>query len=148
MADSVYTADGRRRLSRCVCPNCKHTISRVIQTGEDEHGVIARRRQCENCQSIFFTGQEPEYLVRKENVTWSRGVMTIKEEQVLTKKGTSLKWLGLATAPYNALRRAGYETIEEVAAMPAWQIAAVPKIGESYVAAIKKALADWQSDRL
>ena len=46
------------------CPKCGVYDSRVGLTKRTEDGVSIRRRICRQCDFRWYTGQEPEYLVR------------------------------------------------------------------------------------
>jgi len=80
MSEIIYGKNGRRLVSRITCPKCRHPISRVIMSHQDEHGVVARKRKCQECGLVFFTGQEPEYLVKETGIKWSGGRPFIKSD--------------------------------------------------------------------
>ncbi len=73
MTAKAFDSLGRKLPTKCSCPNCRSKITRVVLTNENEDGVTARKRKCPECGHVFFTAQEPEYLVRKEQITWVKG---------------------------------------------------------------------------
>ena len=41
------------------CPYCQHVGSRVLDTTQDNHGGIRRRRECDECHQRFSTLERP-----------------------------------------------------------------------------------------
>ena len=70
MPTTEYNLHGRRLASRFPCPKCRHPGSKVIRTGEDDSGIVTRERRCTACGHRFFTAQEPEWVVRSEQIGW------------------------------------------------------------------------------
>jgi len=64
---------GRRMASRFPCPKCRHPVSKVLRTGEDDTGIITRERRCPCCDHQWFTAQEPEWIVPRSEVRWPGG---------------------------------------------------------------------------
>jgi uncharacterized Zn finger protein len=58
---------------RRVCPKCGSDASQVVETNRDDHGVAVRTCKCKQCGRVFYTAQEPEYLVPRERLVWTRG---------------------------------------------------------------------------
>lgn len=56
------------RSLRCRCPACRHEITVVIQTCEQDDGLLVRRRKCAACGYRWFTAQEPEFVLPREQV--------------------------------------------------------------------------------
>jgi hypothetical protein len=54
------------------CPKCRHYESRVINTSRMTDGIIVRHCLCKGCGYKFFTAQEPEYLVPRHAVRWTK----------------------------------------------------------------------------
>lgn len=71
MTDS--TRNGRRMASRIPCPKCRHPLSKVLRTGEDDDGIVTRERRCPSCGYQWFTAQEPEWIVPRAEVRWPDG---------------------------------------------------------------------------
>lgn len=73
--------DDRGRLVqvRCRCPKCRHPITRVLRSGVEVGGEIVRVRTCVDCGHRWYTGQEPEYLLPAERVSWRRDRPGLKE---------------------------------------------------------------------
>ena len=59
---------------------------------------------------------------------------------------TPLKWLDLPTYQYNALRRSGYEYIEDVERLTRKQLGIVPHVGIRGVRIIERALEQFRSN--
>jgi transcriptional regulator NrdR family protein len=59
-----------RQSMRCRCPKCGHGVTTVVQVCEQGDGRIARRRKCALCDHRWFTVQEPEYVVPREQVSY------------------------------------------------------------------------------
>ena len=77
---SPYRKDGRRRRYIFRCPSCRSFETRVVMTSRPEEAITLRRRKCSNCEHVFFTAQEPEYLVRPERIRWVHGGMVIDSD--------------------------------------------------------------------
>ena len=71
---TLYDANGKRKRFAFHCPQCRSENTRVVMTTEsvDDASLVIRRRCCNDCSHRFFTAQEPEYLLRREQVKWSR----------------------------------------------------------------------------
>jgi len=54
------------------CPKCRHHESRVTNTSRTTDGMIVRQCLCKGCGYKFFTAQEPEYLVPRHAVRWTK----------------------------------------------------------------------------
>ena len=67
----LYNPHGRRLASRFPCPRCRHPGSKVLRTGESDDGVVTRERRCSDCGHQWFTAQEPEWVVPRDEITWS-----------------------------------------------------------------------------
>jgi transcriptional repressor NrdR len=54
------------------CPQCGHSITRVIDTTHDSHGGIRRRRECEKCTYRFSTYERAvmttPMIVKRDNM--------------------------------------------------------------------------------
>lgn len=60
-------------------------------------------------------------------------------------RATALSWLDLPTLTYNALRRAGYHEIEDVAALSDHDLRHIRGIGVQGVQIIRQAIAHWHA---
>ena len=67
----LMTEQNPKMSGRFPCPKCRQPGTKVRITGEGPDGVIARKRWCPHCEHNFFTAQEPEWVVRKEDVRWN-----------------------------------------------------------------------------
>jgi transcriptional regulator NrdR family protein len=65
---------------RARCPKCGHGITTVIQVCEQADGRIARRRKCASCDHRWFTAQEPEYVVPRDQVAYRMKRMVLEVE--------------------------------------------------------------------
>lgn len=57
------------------CPKCRGVKSRVVSTHSQDDGVRVRARKCLECGHRWFTAQDPEYLVRRDSISWTGGVI-------------------------------------------------------------------------
>lgn len=56
------------------CPKCRGTSLAVIRTTTSyDDGFQIRRRRCSDCGHLFYTGQEPEFLLRPDQMGWKDG---------------------------------------------------------------------------
>jgi transcriptional regulator NrdR family protein len=62
---------------RCRCPKCGHGVTTVVQVCEQGDGRIARRRKCALCDHRWFTVQEPEYVVPRDQVAYRNKVIVV-----------------------------------------------------------------------
>lgn len=79
---------GYKRSGRWRCLKCGAQESGVVTAHTDESGVTIRRRKCLQCGHRWYTAQEPEYLVKTEDVCYQ-----------LTEKGHSKPVLRFAEGP-------------------------------------------------
>ncbi len=63
---------GVRHGARFHCPRCRDGRTKVIASHDPGDGVMVRRRRCEACGHGWYTAQEPEYLLRADQVVYSR----------------------------------------------------------------------------
>ena len=57
---------------RFPCPKCKQPGTKVRITGENDDGIITRKRWCPHCGHNFFTAQEPEWVIPSHQIKWDR----------------------------------------------------------------------------
>jgi DNA-directed RNA polymerase subunit M/transcription elongation factor TFIIS len=62
----------RSHLQVRACPKCRHGVSRVLTTSRNTDGMTVRHCACESCGHKFFTAQEPEFLVPRHAVKWTK----------------------------------------------------------------------------
>lgn len=138
MPSQIYSPTGRKVSSKMQCPKCRFPVSKVVSTNEDESGVTIRKRRCKNCEHVFFTAQEPEYIVKGENIAWKNGKLS------LCDNSAPLASLGISVQPCHALMRAGYKTINQVAGLSDDQILTVRGIGVKFLLEIRTAIRRWK----
>lgn len=138
MIESVYSFGGRRLPSKILCLKCRFPVSEVVATSQDESGVTVRKRRCKKCEHVFFTAQEPEYIVKGESVAWKNGKLSLRDHS------TPLESLRLSTGVFNALMRAGYVTVGAVAELTDGQIMLVRGIGAVSLTEIRSAIRRWR----
>lgn len=63
-------ARGVNKCERCRCPKCRHPESRVVATNDMPDGMVVRKRKCVACGGLWFTAQEPEYVVPADAVAY------------------------------------------------------------------------------
>lgn len=65
--------------SRFPCPKCRSLSTRITRTATSpENGTIVRRRTCSSCDHRWYTGQEPEFLLGPQRITWLGGFPVIQ----------------------------------------------------------------------
>ena len=64
------TRNNRRMASRFPCPKCRHPITKVLRTDENDDGIVTRERRCPCCDHRWLTAQEPEWIVPRAEVHW------------------------------------------------------------------------------
>lgn len=64
------TVLGVRHGTRFHCPKCRGGRTKVVLSHDPGDGVMVRRRWCEGCGHRWYTAQEPEYLLRAEQVMY------------------------------------------------------------------------------
>jgi DNA-directed RNA polymerase subunit M/transcription elongation factor TFIIS len=65
-------APARPGIGLRACPKCRHHISSVRNTSRTTDGMTVRHCACEACGHKFFTAQEPEFLVPRHAVKWTK----------------------------------------------------------------------------
>jgi len=50
------------------CPKCRSKESKVTRTSRNDDGICIRTCVCKQCGHIFYTAQEPEYVVRRDKL--------------------------------------------------------------------------------
>jgi len=138
MPNQIYSSTGRKIPSKMQCPKCRFLFSKVILTNEEESGVTLRKRRCKQCEHVFFTAQEPEYMVKGENIAWRNGKLSLRDNSA------PLTSLGISTQPCHALMRAGYKTINQVAGLSDDQILAIRGVGVKFLLEIRTAIRRWR----
>jgi hypothetical protein len=139
MPSQIYSPTGRKVSSKMQCPKCRFLASKVVSTNEDESGVTIRKRRCKSCEHVFFTAQEPEYIVKSENIAWKSGRLSLRDNSA------PLASLGIPTQPYHALMRAGYKTVNQVAGLSDDQILAIKGVGVKFLLEIRTATRGWKN---
>ena len=72
MRSPGQTVLGVRHGTRFHCPKCRGGRTKVVLSHDPGDGVMVRRRRCEGCGYCWYTAQEPEYLLRAEQVKYLR----------------------------------------------------------------------------
>lgn len=138
MTSQIYSTTGRKVSSKMQCPKCRFPASKVVSTNEDESGVTIRKRRCKSCEHVFFTAQEPEYMVKSENIAWKSGKLFLRDNSA------PLASLRISTQPYHALMRAGCKTVNQVAGLSDDQILAIKGVGVKFLLEIRTAIRRWK----
>lgn len=81
---AIYDAKGIRRRVSCPCPKCREPLTKVMRCGAEDGGVTVRQRSCPACNHRWYTAQEPEYIVSKEQITWKRCNLPMLREDAPT----------------------------------------------------------------